>query len=68
MHTAEITLIGDEAGPPYSRMAIPYLLMGRIGEAGTYLRKDAGHFEGLRIRLLQGRVTALDTGARGSAG
>ena len=61
---SEITLIGDEAEPPYSRMAIPYLLMGRIGEEGTYLRKDAGHFEGLRIRLRQGRVTALDTGAR----
>ena len=59
-----MTLIGDEAEPPYSRMAIPYLLMGRIGEAGTYLRTDAGHFEGLRIRLRQGRVTALDTGAR----
>ena len=32
---AEITLIGDEAEPPYSRMAIPYLLMGQIDEAGT---------------------------------
>ena len=29
-----IVLIGDEPEPPYSRMAIPYLLMGRIGEAG----------------------------------
>ena len=32
---SEITLIGDEAEPPYSRMAIPYLLMGRIGEEGN---------------------------------
>ena len=59
---AEITLIGDEAEPPYSRMAIPYLLMGEIDEAGTYLRKDADHFARLRIRLLHGRVAAVDTG------
>ncbi|NJO54887.1 MAG: FAD-dependent oxidoreductase, partial [Bacteroidales bacterium] len=31
---AEIALIGDEAEPPYSRMAIPYLLMERIDEQG----------------------------------
>ena len=61
---AEITLIGDEAEPPYSRMAIPYLLIGKIGEAGTYLRKDADHFERLRIRLVHGRVKALATDAR----
>ena len=60
---AEITLIGDEAEPPYSRMAIPYLLMGDISEAGTYLRKDADHFERLRIRLVHGRVEGIDPGA-----
>ena len=60
---AEITLIGDEAEPPYSRMAIPYLLMGDISEAGTYLRKDADHFERLRIRLVHGRVDGIDPGA-----
>jgi NADPH-dependent 2,4-dienoyl-CoA reductase/sulfur reductase-like enzyme len=31
---AEITLIGDEAEPPYSRMAIPYLLMGTDRRGG----------------------------------
>jgi NADPH-dependent 2,4-dienoyl-CoA reductase/sulfur reductase-like enzyme len=35
----EIVLIGDEPEPPYSRMAIPYLLSGGIAEDGTYLRK-----------------------------
>ena len=60
---AEITLIGDEVEPPYSRMAIPYLLMGDISEAGTYLRKDADHFERLRIRLVHGRVEGIDPGA-----
>ena len=30
-----ITIVGDEREPPYSRMAIPYLLMGNIDERGT---------------------------------
>ena len=61
---AEITLIGDEAEPPYSRMAIPYLLAGNIGEAGTHLRKSPGHFEALRISLQRGRVASVDSKAR----
>lgn len=60
----EITLIGDEPVPPYSRMAIPYLLVGGIDEAGTYLRKDPEHFDKLCVRQVQGRVTAVDTHAR----
>jgi NADPH-dependent 2,4-dienoyl-CoA reductase/sulfur reductase-like enzyme len=60
----EIVLIGDEPEPPYSRMAIPYLLMGNIGEKGTYLRKDEGHFERQRIDLRSGRATRVDTAAR----
>ena len=32
-----IRLIGDEPEPPYSRMAIPYCLIDRVPEAGTYL-------------------------------
>ena len=44
----EIVLVGSEREPPYSRMAIPYLLIGRIGEEGTYLRKSADHFERAR--------------------
>ena len=36
---ADITLIGDEPEPPYSRMAIPYYLIDGIDEQGTYLRK-----------------------------
>jgi NADPH-dependent 2,4-dienoyl-CoA reductase/sulfur reductase-like enzyme len=46
----DILLVGNEDEPPYSRMAIPYLLEGNIDEAGTYLRKTAGHFASLRIR------------------
>jgi hypothetical protein len=52
----DILLVGNEAAPPYSRMAIPYLLEGNIDEAGTYLRKTAGHFEQLRIRQRRGRL------------
>ena len=33
-----ITIVGDEKETPYSRMAIPYLLMGNIAESGTWLR------------------------------
>lgn len=59
-----IVLIGDEPEPPYSRMAIPYLLHGSIREPGTWLRKDADHFSRLRIEQVQGRATRIDVGAR----
>lgn len=59
-----ITLVGDEPGPPYSRMAIPYLLMGNIDEKGTWLRKDPAHFARLRIALKEGRAASLDAAAR----
>jgi len=59
-----ITLVGDEAEAPYSRMAIPYLLMGNIGEEGTHLRHTAGHYERLRIQLRRGRAKAVDTARR----
>ncbi len=61
---AEITLVGDEPEPPYSRMAIPYFLIGSIGEEGTHLRKDKGHFEGLGIKLVVGRAAGIDAKAR----
>ena len=60
-----IVLVGNEPEPPYSRMAIPYLLMDRINEAGTYLRKGDDHFENQRIELHTGRATGVDVVARG---
>ncbi len=60
----EIVLVGNEAEPPYSRMAIPYLLEGNIDESGTYLRKSADHFARLNIRELRGRAVALNTDNR----
>jgi NAD(P)H-nitrite reductase large subunit len=59
-----ITVIGAEREPPYSRMAIPYLLAGNIPESGTWLRHDREHFARLRIELMQARVTAVDAHAR----
>jgi len=61
---ADVVLLGDESGPPYSRMAIPYLLTGKIDEAGTHLRKNAGHYKRLGIRLMKGRAKKVDTKAR----
>lgn len=61
---ADITLVGDEPEPPYSRMAIPYFLIGNIGEEGTRLRKAKGHFDGLGIKLQTGRAASIDAKAR----
>lgn len=60
----DVALVGSEPEPPYSRMAIPYLLTGKIDEAGTYLRKDPGHFDRLGIRLKTGRAKTVNAGAR----
>ncbi|WP_394756897.1 NAD(P)/FAD-dependent oxidoreductase [Rhodoferax sp.] len=54
-----ITLVGDEPEPSYSRMAIPYLLMGSIDESGTYLRKSPAHFADLNINVLAARVISV---------
>ena len=59
-----ITIVGDEPEPSYSRMAIPYLLIGNIDERGTYLRKSPTHFDDLRIDVLQAKVTSVDAAAR----
>jgi NAD(P)H-nitrite reductase large subunit len=57
----EIVIVGDESEAPYSRMAIPYLLIGHIGESGTHLRHDAQHFSRLRIDIRRARAKAVDT-------
>ncbi|MDZ4074166.1 MAG: FAD-dependent oxidoreductase [Hylemonella sp.] len=59
-----ITLVGEEREAPYSRMAIPYLLMGNIGEEGTLLRKGARHYSDLRIEAVQAKAIQLDTKAK----
>ena len=59
-----ITLVGDEKEPPYSRMAIPYLLIGNVGERGTYLRKSLTHFEDLKIKQVNARALSVDSAGK----
>ncbi len=59
-----ITMVGDEKEPPYSRMAIPYLLIGNVAEPGTYLRKSPTHFDELRIDMVHAQASSVDAAAR----
>jgi len=61
---AGISIIGDEPEPPYSRMAIPYYLIGNVEESGTYLRDPKQHFKALDIEVLQQRVDKIDTAGK----
>lgn len=56
---ASVTIVSDEPEPPYSRMAIPYLLTGGVGEEGTYLRHGADHYQRLGIDVRRERVTRV---------
>ena len=62
--SSQVTLYGAEGKPPYSRMAIPYFLVGDIAEEGTYLRKTDGHYASGGIDMQQMRVSAIDAGAK----
>jgi NAD(P)H-nitrite reductase large subunit len=55
-----VTMIGDEPEPPYSRMAIPYLLIDQIVESGTYLRKNSEHYKELGISRVEGLVDSVN--------
>ena len=55
-----ITLVGGEPEPPYSRMAIPYYLEGKIEERGTHLRADPAHYDNLGLSYRQGIAGGLD--------
>ena len=63
----EIVLVGDEPEAPYSRMAIPYLLIGNIGESGTHLRHAGDHYQRLKIDLRRGRATRIDSARKSIA-
>ncbi len=58
---AEITIIGAESEPAYSRMAIPYYLIDDVKESGTYLRDPEKHFKEQNIDVIQQRVDSIDT-------
>lgn len=61
---SEITMISAEPEQPYSRMAIPYLLEGDIGEDGARIRLDPGHYDRLGIAFRHARATGVDTVAQ----
>ncbi len=58
---SNITIIGAEPEPPYSRMAIPYFLTDKIDESGTYLRKTDQHYQSRNIDVVNKRVQSIDT-------
>ncbi|WP_442775174.1 NAD(P)/FAD-dependent oxidoreductase [Sphaerotilus montanus] len=60
----EILVIGDEPEAPYSRMAIPYLLIGKVGEEGTHLRHGVDHYAKLGITLRRARAKHVDVDGR----
>lgn len=62
--TSSIVIIGDEPEPPYSRMALPYYLIEKIDETGTYLRKDSAHFSNKNIDVIRSRVSNIDSKAK----
>lgn len=58
---ANISIIGAEPEPPYSRMAIPYFLTNKIQESGTYLRKSDQYYASKKIEVINQRVNSIDT-------
>lgn len=55
-----ITLVSDEAAPPYSRMLLSYWLQGKAGEELMY-PFPAGYFEELEVETLYGQpATTVD--------
>ena len=58
-----ITMISGEGASPYSRMAIPYFLTGKIEESGTYLRKTDGYFDANGIKIIADNVSKVDPGS-----
>ncbi len=60
---ADIFLIGGEPEPPYSRMAIPYFLVNKVREEGTYLR-DPEHYQSHNISYVSKRVERIDSASK----
>lgn len=56
---SRITLVGDETEAPYARMAIPYFLVGKVGEDGTHIRPDPDHYQRLGIEHLRRKVVRV---------
>lgn len=61
---SDVVLVGNEPEPPYSRMAIPYLLARHVDEEGTHLRHDPEHYKSLGIDVRNGRASGVSPGDR----
>ncbi|MCP4934159.1 MAG: NAD(P)/FAD-dependent oxidoreductase [bacterium] len=59
-----IALISRENIPPYSRMALPYVLTGQIDQNGTYLRKGQNYYKDRDIKIYHATVTSIDAGQK----
>ncbi len=59
--SCEIVLVGDEPELPYSRMAIPYLLVGNIEEEGTHIKRSPDFYKEKNITLRQNKATQVDS-------
>nr|VFJ90677.1 MAG: Pyridine nucleotide-disulphide oxidoreductase [Candidatus Kentron sp. H]VFJ91779.1 MAG: Pyridine nucleotide-disulphide oxidoreductase [Candidatus Kentron sp. H]VFJ98409.1 MAG: Pyridine nucleotide-disulphide oxidoreductase [Candidatus Kentron sp. H] len=57
---SQITLLGDESGMPYSRMAIPYFIADEINAGGTHLRKE-DHYAKHGLEFRNERVAYIGT-------
>jgi NAD(P)H-nitrite reductase large subunit len=57
----DVVLVNGEDEPPYARMAIPYVLTGRIAAEGTFLRGEPDHYLKLGIRLAGSPAAGMDT-------
>ena len=59
-----ITVVGDEKEPPYSRMAIPYLLMGKEWLQANHRHKTPTHFDDLHVTMVHAQARSVDAKAR----
>ena len=62
--SSRVTMLVAEDVAPYSRMALPYFLVGNIEAEGCHLRKGDSHFADAGIDIRQGRASAVDTDAK----
>jgi NAD(P)H-nitrite reductase large subunit len=62
---SSITLLSGEPGEPYARMAIPYILSGRIDEDGARQRQALDHYRSLNIDYRNRKAVQVHAGAPG---
>ena len=62
--SSSVAIIGEETEATYSRMALPYYLIEKIGEEGTFLRKTPSHYSDKGIDIIQDRVSVVNTDSK----